>query len=174
MQQRSDIERRRGKRHAERVSLLEADLAIHPEPRGQHSRHRNELRGEIDAGHPTAMVPGEVACRTADPRSDLEQMHARLEIKSGRESRRRRSTTMVKLIHWCEVIWIEPVWIFPRLTQRGENPLFEGALSVVARDIRFDTHDSYPPGSIHKAFEASLLQARGRTAILMLRVGGCL
>jgi hypothetical protein len=60
--------------HGCALRLLEANLAIHPEPRGQHSRYPDEFLGEIDASHPTALVPGEVARRTSDPRSDLEQM----------------------------------------------------------------------------------------------------
>jgi hypothetical protein len=46
---------------------------------------------------------------------------------------------MVELIHRCEIIRVEPVGIFPRLTQRSENPLFEGTLGVVVCNIRFDS-----------------------------------
>jgi hypothetical protein len=60
--------------HGCALRLLEANPPIHPEPRGQHSRYPDEFPGEIDASHPTALVPGEVARRTSDPRSDLEQM----------------------------------------------------------------------------------------------------
>jgi hypothetical protein len=55
---------------------------------------------------------------------------------------------VVKLIHGRKIIRVKPIGIFPRLTKRGENPLFEGALSVVLCNMRFDTHDDYPPPSV--------------------------
>ena len=51
---------------------------------------------------------------------------------------------MVKLIDGRKVIRVKPIGILPRLTKRGENPVFEGALSVVLYNMRFDTHSAIP------------------------------
>jgi hypothetical protein len=55
---------------------------------------------------------------------------------------------MVKFVHRCEIIRVKLVWIFPRLPQRGKNPLFEGELGIVTCDIRFDTYDVPPSGTV--------------------------
>src|ERR1700730_5355015 len=71
-------------------------------------------------------------------------MDAGPQLESRRESRGRRPPTVVKLIHGRKIIRVKPIGIFPRLTKRRENPLFEGALSVVLCNMRFDSHDAYP------------------------------
>ena len=46
----------------------------------------------------------------------------------------------MKLVHRRKIIRLESIGIFPRLSQRGKNPLFESSLSVVLGNVRFDTH----------------------------------
>jgi hypothetical protein len=95
-------------------------------------------------------------------------MHVGLQIKPECQSRCRRAATMVKFVHRREIIWIEPIWIFPRLAQRGKNSLFESAFGVLTRDIRFNTHDvplpdiAIEPPRLHAALGPTVLSTISR------------
>ncbi len=47
----------------------------------------------------------------------------------------------VELVHRGEIVWLEPVWILARRSERIEHNTLECPVRVVLRHCLFDRHD---------------------------------
>jgi hypothetical protein len=99
-----DIETHILERQVERIALPVIDPADEAGQAGQHLRDANELGGQIDAADTAAIMPGEIARRTTEPRADIEHPLASSEADELGEPHRRRPLAAVKLVDGCEVV----------------------------------------------------------------------
>jgi hypothetical protein len=130
------IERRIGKRHAQRIADLESNLVLQADRPCERERHFAEFAGQVDAGDPAAEAGGHHARWSADPAADIEQMVGRSGFHQPDHLVGRLDAAGMELVVRRERVDRRPFGIGTVGRKGSLQPGEQAAAAVVGDDVR--------------------------------------
>ena len=127
----------------ERAGLTVVDAICETAARGEDARELDEFRREIDCTDAAAAYRGQIAGRTAEAATEIEDLHAGANAGARRMLLGRQDTAAMKLVERMQVTKSGLLRIDTDLHERGLDPLQEVRTAVIALNQRF--HISHAP-----------------------------
>ena len=132
------VERPGFERQGKGARLSVVDAVAKPHSPGQRRRGLDIAWRQVDAGHAAATGLGEIAGWSANPATDVEDVHALAEAEPLRELNGGLARTGVELVHRRQVGGHEAVDVFAASRKGVEDGAFEVTAPIVLLDPGFD------------------------------------